>query len=639
MSPTNRRLSMHVIRIVVFAASFVSIRSACHADVLNFFMTIDGIQETPANNTTGAGTGTATFDTATSVLSWNISFSDLTSVETAAHFHGPARQCEAGDVVIPLPLGSPKVGSKAVTALQAAEIMNGLWYVNIHSANNPGGEIRGQLVPLPLADPLPGQIAAGAIHLRLETVATGLVGPNWGINAPGDSSRLFVTDQTGNLFAINLNDGTKSVFLDTSSLLVAIGIGGPGSYDERGLLGVAFHPSYQTNGLLYTYTSEPANAPSDFSTMPVGVAPNCQSVIREWHVPNQTNPESVVDPASTRVLMRIDKPQFNHNAGALNFGPDGMLYISLGDGGSGDDEDGQPFIGPDPTIGHGCKGNGQNTMAVLGKILRIDPTGNNSANGHYGIPANNPFVGHAGFLPEIFAYGFRNPFRFSFDSVSGALYVGDVGQNKVEEVDVVIPGGNYGWHIKEGSFFFEPNGKGDGYVVATHQFSPRDLIDPIAQYDHDEGIAIIGGFVYRGTHIAPLRGKYVFGELAKTFASDGRLFYLDGGQIREFQFVGQSSFGLFLLGFGQDANGELYALANANGVTGGTTGVVLRITTKTADIDSNGVVDVNDLLAVIANWGPCPPSPTICPADLISAPGAERMVNVDDLLLVINNWG
>src|SRR5207249_438978 len=136
---------------------------------------------------------------------------------------------------------------------------------------------------------------------------------NWGINAPGDSTRLFVVDQPGILYAINLISLSQTVFLNTSSLLVPLGISGPGSYDERGFLGVAFHPNYQSNGLLYTYTSEPNRGAADFSTQPTGVAANCQSVVREWHVPNPGNPNSVVDPMSTRVLMRIDKPQFNHN--------------------------------------------------------------------------------------------------------------------------------------------------------------------------------------------------------------------------------------------------------------------------------------------------------------------------------------
>jgi len=432
----------------------------------------------------------------------------------------------------------------------------------------------------PLTNPIPRAIPKGRITIALQPVASGLVAPNWGITAPGDSARLFVSDQPGILYAVTLANGTKTVFLNTSSLLVPLGIAGPGSYDERGFLGFAFHPSYATNGLLYTYTSEPVNGAADFSTMPPLTVANHQSVVREWHVNDPTNPASVVDPLSARVLLRIDKPQFNHNAGGLNFGPDGMLYISLGDGGEADDQG----------VGHGPNGNAQDLGAILGKILRIDVAGSNSANGQYGVPADNPFVGQVGALSEIFAYGFRNPFRFSFDRTMGDLWVGDVGQNSIEEVDVVRGGGNYGWRLKEGSFFFDPNGAGDGFVTRMNPGGlPSDLINPVGQYDHDEGIAIIGGFVYRGAAIPKLQGRYVFGDLARQFASDGRLFFLRrknvvraSGRVgksrpNEFQLDGQPALGLFLLGFGEDASGELYVLANGTGTPGGTTGVILKI--------------------------------------------------------------
>jgi len=161
------------------------------------------------------------------------------------------------------------------------------------------------------------------------------------------------------------------IFLDVSGLLVELGIGGVGTFDERGLLGVAFHPDYANNGLLYTYTSEPVDGPADFSTIPVEGEADHQTVIREWEVSSPTLPGSVVDPTSSRELLRIDQPQFNHNGGAVNFGPDGMLYISLGDGGSADDQG----------VGHGTDGNGQNTSNILGALIRIDPLVDNSANG------------------------------------------------------------------------------------------------------------------------------------------------------------------------------------------------------------------------------------------------------------------
>lgn len=416
--------------------------------------------------------------------------------------------------------------------------------------------------------PIPEPIPKGPFEIKLETVATGLAAPNWGIFAPGLPRRiLFVTDQNGLLWEIDVVSGQKRVFLDVKNRLVALG-----PFDERGLLGVAFHPDYTMNGLLYTYTSESVVGEADFSTMPLGVLPDHQALIVEWQVPDPTNLAALVDPGSARELLRIDEPQANHNGGGLNFGPDGMLYISLGDGGAGEDEG----------TGHqGPRGNGQNPTNVLGTILRIDPTGSNSANGSYGIPPDNPFVGISRVVPEIFAFGFRNPFRFSFDTVTGLLLVGDVGQYDIEEIDVVLPGRDYGWNFKEGTFCFNPNGNDPGFVseCLPNQVPPF-LTDPIAQYDHDEGSAILGGFVYRGAEIPALTGRYVFGDYS------GRLFYLEGRQIFELQLVGQDDLDLFVLGFGLDGFGELYVLANNSFIPSGETGVVLRI----APPDTSSVV-------------------------------------------------
>lgn len=462
----------------------------------------------------------------------------------------------------------------------------------------------------PLEDPIPRSIPEGRVQIELETVATGLTAPNWGTTVPGCSNlqnRLVVTDQDGILWAIDLVTGQKNVLLDVSNRLVSLGAFGPGSFDERGLLGVALHPEFADNGLLYTYTSEPVEGPADFSTMPVGEIANHQSVVLEWQMPEPCNLNSVVDPDSIRELLRIDEPQFNHDAGALNFGMDGMLYISLGDGGAADDQG----------VGHVEGGNGQDPGNILGTIIRIDPTGTNSANGQYGIPEDNPFVGREGFLDEIFAYGFRNPFRFSFDSVTGDMLIADVGQNDIEEIDVGVAGGNYGWRLKEGSFCFDPNGDERGFVFECQLDDvSADLIDPIAEYDHDEGIAVIGGFVYRGAQLPSLLGRYVFGDFFHPASGSGRLFYLDrlkkalrlpqkirpdkdvtasvGGFIRkilekdnrifEFQLAGQENLGLRVLGFGQDAFGELYVLANATGTPFGDTGVVQRIARETGQV-------------------------------------------------------
>jgi glucose/arabinose dehydrogenase len=452
------------------------------------------------------------------------------------------------------------------------------------------------LVMVSMASAAPGLLAdvieRSDKTIKLELVAAGLTAPNFGTHAPGDDGRLFVSDQDGTLWAIDLASGDKSMFADLSGLLVPLGAFGPGTFDERGFLGVAFHPDYASNGLLYTLTSEPVNGEADFSTLPPEVMANHQAVVREWQVPDPGDLASVVDPASVRELLRIDEPQFNHNGGALNFGHDGMLYISLGDGGGRDDEG----------VGHGTSGNAQDPGNPLGSILRIDPLGDNSANGQYGIPADNPFVGMGGYAAETYAYGFRNPFRFSFDMDSGDLYAGDVGQDDLEEVDVVVAGGNYGWRVKEGSFCFDPNGAAPGFAFDQSPCpnEPLSLIDPVAEYntsdslaENEDGRAVVGGFVYRGSLIPGLAGRYIFGDFSQFSESgvnnQGRLFFLNkknivkGDRIKtskifEFTLYGQDSLGRSLLGFGQDAHGELYVLANDVGTPFGDTGVVLRIT-------------------------------------------------------------
>jgi len=429
-------------------------------------------------------------------------------------------------------------------------------------------------------------VSTGSRQISLTTLVTDLIAPLYATAAPSLTNTLFVVDQPGQIWRVDLTTGAKRLFLDVSAQLIPLGAIGPRSFDERGLLGFAFHPNYAANGLVYTFMTEPISGTADYSTIPVTATADSQSVIAQWNVTNPTNPQSVVNPASKKILLRIDKPQFNHNGGGLAFGPDGMLYIALGDGGGADDTDGQPFIGGTPIIGHGSGGNGQDATNPLGAILRIDPLGTNAPNGQYGIPVDNPFVaaGDAR-LDEIFAYGLRNPFRFSFDKQSGQLYTGDVGQNKIEEVNLITAGGNYGWKYKEGTFFFDDNGTRSGFVTDIDPGNvPAGLIDPLAQYDHDEGISIIGGFVYRGSKLAGLNGVYIFGDWSRSFGTPaGRLFYLTPtNAIREFRLQGAPSLPLFVHGFGQDASGELYVLGNTTGIPfpnaeGKNTGVVLRI--------------------------------------------------------------
>ncbi|MGH2767173.1 MAG: PQQ-dependent sugar dehydrogenase, partial [Actinomycetota bacterium] len=352
----------------------------------------------------------------------------------------------------------------------------------------------------PFDDTIFAPIGPGGFPMRLDTTATGLTAPLKGVVAPGQPSRIYVVDQPGVVWAIDLGTGAKSVFLDVTSRIVTLGVFGSGTFDERGLLGLAFHPDYATNGRVYTYTSEPEAGPPTFATtLPPGTPPDHQNVVAEWRVPDPADPASVVDPASRRELIRVDWPEFNHDGGDLAFGPDGMLYVSMGDGGGADDQ-GVGHVGP--------IGNAQVLTNPLGKIHRIDVDGSDSANGQYGIPADNPFVGTPGAVKEIFAFGFRNPYRFSFDRATGNLFVGDAGQNDLEEVDLVVRGGNHGWATKEGTLFFFNNGEAEGFASRTDNgLVPPGVIDPIAQYDtHHEGHAVVGGFVYRGSESPQLRG-------------------------------------------------------------------------------------------------------------------------------------
>lgn len=414
-------------------------------------------------------------------------------------------------------------------------------------------------------------IKTGDIAIELEEAASGFVNlPLQGLASPVSSSFLFVVDQTGQVYEVDLGTGQARLFMDVENRLVAL----DGSYDERGLLGFAFHPDYQANGLVYTYTSEPVSGTADFSTLPGGANANHQSVIIEWTVPDPSASTAIVDPASARELLRIDQPQANHNGGALAFDADGYLYITLGDGGAADDQG----------SGHAAGGNGQDTGNVLGSVLRIDPSGNNSANGNYGIPENNPFAGSATTPQEIFATGLRNPFRLHVDAATGEMWLPDVGQNDIEEINRLASGANYGWNWKEGSFFFDPNGSGPGFATeAENPAAPAGLTDPVAEYDHDEGAAVIGGAVYRGSEIPALAGQYVFGDFSG-MGGEGRIFHLDGGgAIREFD---MAPLGAFLTGFGQDGDGEIYILVNEGGVPSGNTGAVYRMKPRIGD-DAN----------------------------------------------------
>jgi glucose/arabinose dehydrogenase len=460
--------------------------------------------------------------------------------------------------------------------------------------------IAGAFLGLALVGPRAGAgpylpaIQRGSIAITLQPTATGMAAPDYAISPPGDPNRLFVVEQNGLLRIIQ-----NGALLPGSALDLTTRVQPPlvssNANDERGFLGLAFHPDFNTAGApgfhtLYTYTSEALGTGATYAA-PNGATQNYKNVISEWKM-SATDP-NVVDSTSRRELISFGKNAGNHNGGTIAFGPDKYLYLGTGDGGNANDS-GASHIEPG--------GNAQNLTTPLGKMLRIDPlnptltagsANPTSANGQYRIPADNPFKA-AGQVPEIYAYGLRNPYRFAFDRANGQLIVGDVGQNNIEEIDRIVKGGNYGWAQKEGDFLFDRTNGTIGTAPGNRSpGSPAGLIDPISgplgtlEYDHTDGISITGGFVYRGTKIPELFGKYVFGDLALRTSptrADGRLFYadLDSGVINEFQLPqfanGVLPNGLTVHGFGQDDAGELYALVT-NTPSNGTGGIVYAITT------------------------------------------------------------
>src|SRR5262245_2899118 len=411
----------------------------------------------------------------------------------------------------------------------------------------------------------------------LKTVAEGLTSPVTLASPADGSGRLFVVDQVG-LIRVVMPDGTlrPEPFLDLRSRMVTLMPG----FDERGLLGLAFHPQYATNGRFFVYYTAPLRpgGPAGF---------NATSHISEFRV--SADPDRA-DPASERIVLAIDKPQANHNAGTLLFGPDdGYLYISVGDGGGAND------AGP----GHvadwyadNAGGNGQDvTSNLLGSILRIDVDSGNP----YGIPPDNPFAATAG-LDEVWAYGLRNPYRMSFDDGgSHQLFAADVGQNSWEEVNVITAGGNYGWNVKEATHCFDAENPSQepascpDVVGPGHPRTGDPLIDPIIEYPQARlggpGVAVVGGHIYRGSGLPQFRGRYRFGDWSRGSGQpDGSLFVAKPRKrglwkMQELR-VATSPTGRLnsrLLGFGEDSAGELYVLTTNNAGPSGTTGRVLKV--------------------------------------------------------------
>lgn len=412
-------------------------------------------------------------------------------------------------------------------------------------------------------DAFPRKIEKGEVRVELKSIATGLASPVQFLVSPERADRFFIVDQAGTVRVLEAGSLRDEPFLDATQRLVAL----RPNFDERGLLSIAFDPDFARPGSqghrrVFAYTSEPATGTPTFPFLHGGDAqPDHHSVIASWKV----RPDGLaVDPSTRTEVMRIAQPQFNHNGGMIGFGPDGCLFIGLGDGGSAND------LGP----GHNPEtGNAQDMKVPLGKMLRIDVNGRDAASGRYGIPKDNPFV-KAGGLPEIYALGLRNPWRWAFDG--DRLIAGDVGQNKLEFVHIVERGRNYGWRHKEGTFKFNVTGTIDDDLTGV----PAGLTNPVLQYDRDEGTSVIAGYLYRGRALPALAGKYVFGDYRNGKTFSGRLFFaaIPNGEIRELRIgADDRELGFLLKGIGIDTAGELYLCGSAQPGPTGTGGVVMKL--------------------------------------------------------------
>ncbi len=411
----------------------------------------------------------------------------------------------------------------------------------------------------------------------LTQVAEGLTQPLVVAQAPDGSNRLFIVEQVGRIRIVAPGgELLAEPFLDIRDKIVPLNP----QYDERGLLGLAFHPDYASNGRFFVYYSAPlrAGAPAGW---------NHTSIISEFRV--SAGNAALADKASERVVLAIDKPQANHNGGTLAFGPrDRFLYISVGDGGNRDDK------GPghvEDWYERNPGGNGQDiTQNLLGNILRIDVDGSLP----YGIPADNPFVNRDG-LDEIYAYGFRNPYRFSFDmGGTNRLLAEDAGQELWEEVSLVTRGGNYGWNVKEGTHCFDANNAQVSLAECpTKDPAGNPLIDPVVEIPNAKqpgglGYVIVGGYVYRGKTFRPYQGQYFFGTWSRTRGRPDGLVFVATPQnsglwnYTEVKFANTPTGNLnhYLLGFGQDAQGEVYLLTSDNSGPSGTTGKVYKLTNR-----------------------------------------------------------
>lgn len=422
-----------------------------------------------------------------------------------------------------------------------------------------------------------------SIQIGLDVVVDGLTAPVFLTHAGDGSGRLFVVDQIGQIWVIKDNVLLPTPFLDITDRMVTVN----SVYDERGLLGLAFHPDYASNGRFFVRYSSPRTGGSEEVCNQDGFIVGChEAILAEFRVLGDPATSDVADSASEVIHHRVDQPQFNHNGGQVAFGPDGLLYWGLGDGGGANDG-----LADEPPS-HGSIGYGQDVTSPLGSILRIDVDAAPGPGLTYAIPAGNPFASGGG-AAEVYAYGFRNPYRFSFAG-SGSMFVGDVGQDLFEEIDVVPVSAtpsllNYGWVIREGFECFDPmNPTTPPANCAITGTQGENLLDPAMSYAHSEGLAIVGGYVYRGSLSPALSGQFVFGDFSQDFGPTGRLFYTstsgpEAFQLNEFFLLPNGDpLGQAVFGIGEDEQGELYLLASDNIGPNGTAGIVYRLIDPTA---------------------------------------------------------
>ena len=413
-----------------------------------------------------------------------------------------------------------------------------------------------------------GAALAQQTKIKLEPLVTAINTPLAMVQPAGDN-RMFIIEQNGRIKILENGKLRPNTFLDIRSKIVPL----MADFDERGLLGIAFHPKFKENGKFYVSYSAHLDYQDDLGQM---LWYNHSNVVEEYTV--LKGDPNTADPSSARRILSTPWPQFNHNGNWIGFGPDGKLYISMGDGGYANDWG----IGHNPAIG-----NGQDLSDLHGKILRVDVDAR-TGNKPYGIPSDNPFLGNKDAKPEIWAYGLRNPWRCSFDmgSKSGELYCGDVQQNSYETVKIIGKGQNMGWRRVEGMMRCFDYLKPDDHPANCDK---SGITPAILEYNNCtakpqgcKGISVTGGYVYQGK-VAAWKGKYIFGDWSKSFAEmDGQIFFATKGADGKWsmdiaEVLNMKGKKPYVLAFAQDSAGEVYALTSVTTGPNGSLDTIYKI--------------------------------------------------------------